>query len=293
MAGDGISGGLDSDETLSGDSIGTGQELGDVRSRVLLLELQRVYEHLERNNEGALRVIQFIILAFGAALIAAAEVPEAFVAVPIFWTVWLLYSRLVNFNTLKLALYARYLEKQVNAALKSPVFFWESRATQRGNVRPFIFDLNYAYWAVLSAASWTGGVAVLLVHDRYVWAVVLASGGIVLMATAIRDYRQRESVIDRLRMEIDQGPRAADRPVVVATDTSHLLFPVAPVIIAIMSGAIAISITTDDPMTTRLTIGLIAVGTIAIGSLIIWRRPTYGAAGDVEAMAPTATVPDR
>jgi hypothetical protein len=46
-------------------------------------------------------------------------------------------------------------------------------------------------------------------------------------------------------------------------------------------------------MTTRLTIGLIAVGTIAIGSLIIWRRPTYGAAGDVEAMAPTATVPDR
>jgi hypothetical protein len=251
--------------------------LKGARLRAMLAELQRVYEHLERNNESPRTVIQFMILAFGAALIAAAEVPEALVAVPIFWTIWLLYSRLVDFNTLKLSLYAQYLENELNEALGKPVFFWESRVTQRGNVRPFITVINFGYWAALALVSWIAGVAVLLDQDHYVWVVAFAAAGAVLMATAIRDYQQREMVKDRLHYEIDQGPDAIDRPVVVQTDTLWLLAPALPIIVVALGGAVAISEMTSEPLATWLIGAVIVVVTSSVGTLIVFRSSTVPA----------------
>jgi hypothetical protein len=45
---------------------GSNVELVEMHSKALLTELQRVYGQLERNSEGPLSVIQFIILALGA-----------------------------------------------------------------------------------------------------------------------------------------------------------------------------------------------------------------------------------
>ena len=94
----------------------------DEKTKMVVSELQRLYDRMDQTNDSTTTVIQFIVLVFGAAALSADKFPAAIVAMPIFWTVWLLYAVLTDHNTLKYAAVAAHLERVVNSRLGVDAF---------------------------------------------------------------------------------------------------------------------------------------------------------------------------
>jgi hypothetical protein len=246
-----------------------------VLREVLEPELRRVYERIEANNENTSNVVQYIILVFGVVLVAASQRPAAFAFVPIFWTVWMLHSRVIDFNTLKLSLYGAQLERRLNSCLPEPVFYWESRFTQRGNEHPFIFNLNFGYWGALNGAAWVGGIAVLIYDGLNVWSTMLTCLWVALWAPFLRDVRARDEVMAALKDELAKGAAASTRPIAVPSDSveAHLPLLAGSAVVIALSGAI--SVWTDDPWTTRATITLNVVVVLCL-TLLDFAQPGPG-----------------
>lgn len=233
----------------------------------LTRELQRLYTKLEKNDEGTLSIIQFIVLVFGASIVAADRIPEAVVAVPVFWTVWLMQSRVVDFNTLKLSLYTANIEQQLNSLLQRPYFFWESRMTQRGNQRPMIFNINYAYWAVLNGSAWIAAIAVLVYRNHTFWASALSCAWALLWGAAIRDYRSREQVTEQLRNQLKSGAADIDQPIRLKTDSLRTFIIALALTAAALLSAGATELWGEPSKTT--TTALAVATAIGVGAAVI------------------------
>lgn len=160
-------------------------------TKIMVAELQRLYGRIEGTNDSTTSVIQFIVLVFGAAFLAATKYSEAIVAMPIFWTVWMLYALMTDYNTLKYSVVATHLEGLINDRLAMPVFAWESKMAERTNKRPLLFWANYILWAVLNASAWVIGIVVTFGngYDNFGYLLVAlwaAAWGVGIFTTIVR-----------------------------------------------------------------------------------------------------------
>lgn len=164
-------------------------------------ELRRIRDQLSNSVTSTVAVLQFIIIIFAGTIVAAAKYPVAIVVLPLFWSVWLLHSLMTDRDTIKLAAYARTLEKKINTSLRVELLVWENRLAARTNRRPLIFQASYVYWALLNLASWALAIGVLVHQGMWPWAIVLGLLGatlwlIVLVTIKTRDdYAQRQEEI--------------------------------------------------------------------------------------------------
>lgn len=218
----------------------------------LRAELNRVYDRIERHSDNTLNVMQYIILLFGAALLAAQRAPEVLVAVPLFWTVWLLHSVIVDFNTIKFSAYAQHLEGELTLLLGRPVAFWESRIAVRRNARPFIFNVNYAYWALLNGSSWMGGIAALMYTQHFVLATCLGCLWILLWGPAINHYRVRDHIIRRLREDMAKGATPSPGTDLPLNSLSHQV-PALAISAVGITCSVTLTLLTDGTITTIAT----------------------------------------
>jgi hypothetical protein len=114
---------------------------------------------------------------FAGGVVAAEKYRPAFVAVPAFWSVWMLQALMADLDSVKFAVYARWLEQQVNEALGVTVFGWEGRMADRANFRrPLVFQVSYVSWVLLNSGAWGAAVWILFDQKHEVWAwVAIAS----------------------------------------------------------------------------------------------------------------------
>jgi hypothetical protein len=181
----------------------------DVRE-VAGAELSRIRDRLSSSAASTAVVIQFIIIIFAGTIVAAAKYPAAIVILPLFWSVWMLHALMTDRDTIKLAAYARALEKKINRSLSVDVLVWENHLTERTNHRPLIFQASYVYWALLNLASWALAIGVLVHKGMWQWAIVLGSFGatvwvVVLVTVKTRnDYaRRQEEILSALGLSGD------------------------------------------------------------------------------------------
>jgi hypothetical protein len=92
-------------------------------------EIQRVNALLFEDHTAS--IVQYMAILFAGGALAAARLPEAFIAIPLFWNLWILHMLVKHVSTIKLAAYARHLEVQANSLLPEPVFRYQAALTQR------------------------------------------------------------------------------------------------------------------------------------------------------------------
>lgn len=155
------------------------------RLDVVVAELHRAYDRIETMNDSGTTVAQYVLVIFGAVLVVAEKQHWAVVALPIFWSVWLLYVQMVDFNTLKFALVARRLETEANRIVGQTVFAWENVMASREAKKPIIYYVNYVYWALLNFGSYL--VAGYIVYNFYGigWSILLFVSGLVVSGLSI------------------------------------------------------------------------------------------------------------
>lgn len=175
----------------------------DAQVSALRSELERIYRRIE-GQDRSVDVLQFGVLLFGGSVLAASQYAEAIAALPVFWNVWFLYVVMVDVDTIKLSAYAESLETEINRRLHLPVYGWEARLAQRGDVRPLIYDANYLFYLVLNVVSWSIAIAVFVHEHQYVGAVVLAVLWGLIWGVALRTYAERE-LIRRRALEVAQA----------------------------------------------------------------------------------------
>jgi hypothetical protein len=164
-------------------------------------ELGRVRDRLSASATSTAVVIQFIIVLFAGAIIAAAKYPAAIVVLPLFWSVWLLHALMTDRDTIKVAAYGRALERKINSSLGVELLVWENHLAVQKNRQPIVFRASYVYWALLNLASWALAIGVLIHIGMWPWAIVLGLVGaaiwlVVLVTVKTRDdYAQRQEEI--------------------------------------------------------------------------------------------------
>jgi hypothetical protein len=183
----------------------------------------------------------------------------------------MLHSRIIDFNTLKLSMYAAELERKLNRALGEPVFFWESRYTQRGNVRPIMFDLNFGYWGLLNAASWVGGIIVLIYEELYVASTALACLWVLLWGPFIRDVISRDAVMSALRHEMAKSPRRKPTPITVPSDSIATHIPVLLLALVAVGFSTFIQFGMDEPDAQWIAAGYNLALVLSLGALDLVR----------------------
>jgi hypothetical protein len=168
-------------------------------------ELGRIRDRLSSGVASTAVVIQFIIVIFAGAIIAAAKYPAAIVVLPLFWSVWLLQSLMTDRDSIRVAVYARALEKKINSSLGVELLVWENHLAVQENRQPMIFRASYVYWALLNLASWALAIGVLVHIRMWPWAIVLGSLGVtiwlvVLVTVKTRDdyARRQEEILSAL-----------------------------------------------------------------------------------------------
>jgi hypothetical protein len=160
-------------------------------------ELSRIRDRLSGSAASTAVVIQFIIIIFAGTIVAAAKYPAAIVILPLFWSVWLLHALMTDRDTIKLAAYARALEKKINCSLNAEVLVWENRLTERTNSRQLIFQASYVYWALLNLASWVLAIGVLVHKGMWQWAIVLGLFGVTVWAVVLVTVKTRDDYARR------------------------------------------------------------------------------------------------
>jgi hypothetical protein len=170
---------------------------------VAVAELHRVYGRIHASS--MYNVIQYIAVILAAGILAAGEVREAFVIVPLLWSAWMLYVLMVDRDTAKYALYAAWLEEHLNSRLTYNLFKWETRLSHRHYRRPLIFQVTWVYWGALNIASWVVGCVILERESGWwPWTYVLMLTAGVIWLTTGWTIVSRERDIERYRALIDQ-----------------------------------------------------------------------------------------
>jgi len=169
---------------------------------VTLEELKYVRERLGSSSDLTMSIVQFIILLFAGAIVAAVKDVAVLAAVPIFWSVWLLLALVRDRDTVKYAAYAVELEDLINRRLGYRLLAWESAMADRGDRRVLIYEASYILWGVMDLASWVLGVAALVHVGQMGWAVVLLCCGsaiwVVVLWTVVTRKRDVEEAGCRL-----------------------------------------------------------------------------------------------
>ncbi len=161
------------------------QMASDVDKAALVSELQRLYGRLTPTVTGN-NMNTVTALAVAAGALAATQAPLAFVAIPIFWSAWLLHALMLDLETLKYGAHARWLEKRAQKLLGVDIFISESRLTLRSQrKRPPVFYASFIYTTLLNLGSWIGAVAILLDRGLTRWAFLAAGVATAVFAVAI------------------------------------------------------------------------------------------------------------
>lgn len=132
-------------------------------------ELQRLYGRLTptatASNMNAVTTV-----AVGASALTATQAPLAFIAIPIFWSAWLLHALMLDLETLKDGERARWLEKEARKYLAINIFVSESRLVRRSQRRrPLVFYASFTYTALLNLGSWVSAIVILIYHELEAW----------------------------------------------------------------------------------------------------------------------------
>jgi len=181
-------------------------ELSPVEDRLLRsvqLELERTYKRIDAHNDNTLSVIQYMILVFGGGIAATLKYPQAFAAVPVFWSVWFLHAMLLDYNTLRLSARAVVLESAANKLLKQDVYAWEGSLTKRTVFKAPIYHANYILWMTINATAWIVAV-VFLANSHTPW--LIAPLGILWVAvygTAAYTWRHRSAFADKCKIQAE------------------------------------------------------------------------------------------
>lgn len=183
----------------------TEPKFGESEKAALVAELQRLYARLSLGATGGM-MNAVTSIAVGAGVIAATQVPESFVAVPLFWTAWLLHAQILDLEALKDGEHARWLEALARNAFGVEIFVSESRLTRRAaRGRPLVFYASFLYTALLNAGSWIAAVVILVHQGRTLSAVVVALVGVLLNSvvawTSVRRSHYANDYAGRLRDE--------------------------------------------------------------------------------------------
>lgn len=144
---------------------------------VALEELKHVRERLASSADLTMSIVQFIILLFAGAIVAAVKDAAVLAAVPIFWSVWMLLALVRDRDTVKYAAYAVELEELINRRVGYRILGWESAMADRGGKRMLVYDASYVLWGIMDLASWVLGVAALVRVGQTGWAIVLLCCG--------------------------------------------------------------------------------------------------------------------
>ena len=160
---------------------------------VIANELNSVESRLRDLNSRSVQIIQYSLLLVGAAVIAAQEFREVFVIIPVFWSVWLLYSLTADRDTVKNVVYAEHLEECANQTLElldvsredvlgKRVFGFRLALRGHGsNVmcrdswkKSHIYNASQVCWAIIILASNVLAFAILAQRDWWYWIIALA-----------------------------------------------------------------------------------------------------------------------
>ncbi|WP_156036008.1 hypothetical protein [Blastococcus sp. URHD0036] len=154
----------------------TTSELPQLTVEARDLAIEELKFHHDRQAAGSdvvTTIGQNIFILVGAGLVAATQVQEALVFVPLFWSAWLLHSLQRARDTIKHQVYARTLESLLNEAVKTPILVW-SRTLTSGRLSSTPASMaNFAYWGLLNLASWIIGIVVLFDHKHTLLAYLL------------------------------------------------------------------------------------------------------------------------
>lgn len=161
--------------SVIGDNLGPPEPLSEAAREIALEALKFHHDRQAAGSDSVTTIGQNIFILIGAGLIAATQVREALVFIPLFWSAWMLHSLQRSRDSIKHQVYARALEDLINSSLERRVHLW-NRALTTEALTPPITVANYAYWLILNLSSWVIGVVVLFKGGRP-W---LAAGLIIL-----------------------------------------------------------------------------------------------------------------
>lgn len=144
--------------------------IGDAEKAAIVSEVQRLYSRLTPSATSTTMNAASSI-AIGAGAIAATQVPEAFVIIPILWTTWLFHSLILDLEALKDSAHLRWLETIANQALDVRILVSETALTRRANRRrPLVFYASFSYTALLAVGTWVAATWILVERERPWWA---------------------------------------------------------------------------------------------------------------------------
>ena len=168
----------------------------DAEREALITELQRVYQRLEGGSTSTTTVISFIFVIFAGGIVAAKQIPEAFVVIPIFWSAWVLYILTADRDSVKYGQYARYLERRLRVYFNQPIFVWESRVNRSATGRPYLVAFTYAYWCLPGVIAWIITVVVFIrLHEPW-YALAAGAVGSAVWVTALFAVKSRSTFAD-------------------------------------------------------------------------------------------------
>lgn len=148
-----------------------------------MAELHRLYGRLSPSATGS-AMTAVTSIAVGAGAIAATQAPEAFIAVPVFWTAWLLHAQILDLEALKDGEHAKWLEELGREAFGVEIFVSESNLTRREQRRrPPVFYASFLYTVLLNVGSWIAAILILVHQDRTGWAYL--SGAVATLVVGV------------------------------------------------------------------------------------------------------------
>ena len=100
-------------------------------------------------------------------------------------------------DTIRVAAYARDLEKKINSSLGVELLVWENHLAVQKNRQPMIFRASYVYWALLNLASWAFAIGVLVHIGMWPWAIVLGSVGVIIWLVVLITVKTRDDYVQR------------------------------------------------------------------------------------------------
>jgi hypothetical protein len=169
-----------------------------------LAELKFHHDRLASGSDAVTTIGHNIFFLVAAGVLAATQIREAIVLVPLFWSAWMLHSLQRSRDSIKHQVYARSLETYINEKLGTPVLLW-NRVLTTGRLSPLITVANFAYWGILNLTAWVAGVVVLAQRGHGWWAVGLATLGATVYAVAVQVVVTNATFEARCQAAVDQA----------------------------------------------------------------------------------------
>ena len=188
---------------------------------VVANELNSVEGRLKDFNTRSIHIIQFSLVLVGVAVFAARDYPEVFAIVPIFWSIWLLYSLTVDRDTVKCIVYAEHLEEQANRtldlleisreeALGKRIFgyrlalrgYGSDILSKTGRSRNLIYNASQLFWALIIVSSSVFAIVILQQRGWWYW-IPLAVYQTAVWIVAYLTLRTRGRYMAQFRQTLD------------------------------------------------------------------------------------------